>query len=352
MNNAQNSLVLPPIFTVMPRPKKETHTVPFVPEAMATDVVGYTRYFIKNAPYRKTQKGRLGLRPTTLSNYRNFLLHFEAFQNEMGTDHILFSQLNKALVGHFTKWLLEVRQFSENHSGRLLGSLKTLALDAKKNEIAVHVYVQHVRGFAQQQQQRILTILTFEDLRKIEATPLTQKHLINAQRWIILGFWLGQRVSDLLVLTPSQLRDAPNGGLYVDIVQQKTDKRVTIGVIDPSALTILRHHFPYKLYPSRFNQYLKLVLKAAGLDQMVKGYKFNPQTQRKELGLFPKYSVISSHDLRRSFATNFFGKIPTPVLMEMTGHAREATFMSYIGRDPLRDAFADRFMEGVLRLQS
>jgi hypothetical protein len=114
----------------------------------------------------------------------------------------------------------------------------------------------------------------------------------------------------------------------------------------------IRHHFPYKLYPSRFNQYPKLVLKAAGLDQMVKGYKFNPQTQRKELGLFPKYSVISSHDLRRSFATNFFSKIPTPVLMEMTGHAREATFMSYIGRDPLRDAYADRFMEGVLRLQS
>jgi len=38
--------------------------------------------------------------------------------------------------------------------------------------------------------------------------------------------------------------------------------------------------------------------------------------------------------------------------MEMTGHSREATFMSYIGRDPNRDAFADRFMEGVLKIQS
>jgi integrase len=60
---------------------------------------------------------------------------------------------------------------------------------------------------------------------------------------------------------------------------------------------------------------------------------------------------MASHDLRRSFATNFFGKIPTPVLMEMTGHSREATFMSYIGRDPNRDAVADQFMEGVLQVR-
>ena len=85
---------------------------------------------------------------------------------------------------------------------------------------------------------------------------------------------------------------------------------------------------------------------------MVKGYKFNPDTQRKEVGLFPKYSVIASHDLRRSFATNFFGKIPTPILMNMTGHNREATFMTYIGSDPNRDALADRFMEGVQQINA
>ena len=116
---------------------------------------------------------------------------------------------------------------------------------------------------------------------------------------------------------------------------------------DPTMLKILCFWFPRKLYAPRFNKYLKLVLKEAGIHQMVKGYKFNPDTQRKEMGLFPKYSVIASHDLRRSFATNFFGKIPTPILMNMTGHNREATFMTtYIGSDPNRDVLADRFMEG------
>tara|TARA_A100001015_G_scaffold54114_1_gene59345 strand:+ start:777 stop:1421 length:645 start_codon:yes stop_codon:yes gene_type:complete len=214
----------------------------------------------------------------------------------------------------------------------------------------VHPYVKHISGFGQQSSKKIINILTFSDLKKIEAVQLDRKHLENTRKWLIVGFWLGQRVSDLLTLTPDQLRPAPNGGLYVDIHQQKTDKKVTVGVIDPLALEILRHDFPKKLIPQRFNKYLKLVLQAAGIKEMVRAYKFCGKTKRKSMGLFPKYHVISSHDLRRSFATNFFGKIPTPVLMNMTGHAKESTFMSYIGRDPNRDSYADAFMDGVMQL--
>jgi integrase len=179
---------------------------------------------------------------------------------------------------------------------------------------------------------------------------LEKKHLENVRSWLIIGFWIGQRVSDLLTLTPHQLRPAPNGGLYVDIYQQKTGKKVTVGVIDPLVLNVLRHRFPKKLLPQRFNKYLKIVLQKAGINEMVTGFKFNSSPQRKELGIFPKYYVISSHDLRRSFATNFFGKIPTPILMNMTGHAKESTFMVYINRDPNRDSYADAFMEGVMQL--
>ena len=146
------------------------------------------------------------------------------------------------------------------------------------------------------------------------------------------------------------LCNTSNGGLYIDIHQQKTDKKVTVGVIDPLALEILRYRFPRKLIPQRFNKYLKIVLQKAGVNEMVRGFKFNSDSQRKELGLFPKYHVISSHDLRRSFATNFFGKIPTPILMNMTAHAKESTFMGYIGRDPDRDSYADAYMEGLKQM--
>lgn len=41
---------------------------------------------------------------------------------------------------------------------------------------------------------------------------------------------------------------------------------------------------------------------------------------------------ISSHIGRRSFASNNYGKIPTPLLMIATGHKSELMFLKYIGK--------------------
>lgn len=314
------------------------------------EVVAYTTHFMQQAPYRKTQQGKLGLSLNSLRNYHSFQQHFTAFETSSGTEPLTFSNLDSACVARFTQWLLEEKKFSENYAGRLLGALKTLCLDAKKNGGKVHPYTQHISGFTQQQRARVINILTLKDLHAIEIVPLHKAHLENVRRWLIIGFWLGQRISDLLALKPQQLREAPNGGLYVDIHQQKTDKKITVGVIDSKAVQLLREDFPQKITHQRFNLHLKEVLRLAGINQKVQGYKFSAKTHRKEWGFFPKYTVITAHDLRRSFATNFFGKIPTPVLMQMTGHSKESTFMSYIGRDPNRDAYADAFMEGVLSL--
>lgn len=342
------SLIIPqaPIAMI----KKPDPKADFSAPENQVEILDYLEGFILHAPYRKKSNGEVGLRKTTLHNYTNFRFQLQNFLKDQKREALYFTDLNRDTVERFTRWLLEEKKYSQNHSGRIMATLKTLARDAKKNEIAVHPYIKHVSGFAQQRHKRIINILTFGDLRKIESVEMKKKHLENVRCWLIIGFWIGQRVSDLLSLTPEQLRTAPNGGLYIDIHQQKTDKKVTVGVIDPVALEILRHRFPKKLLPQRFNKYLKIVLREAGINEMVRGFKFNSTTKRKEMGLFPKHHVISSHDLRRSFATNFFGKIPTPILMNMTGHVKESTFMGYIGWDPNRDSYADAFMEGVMQL--
>ena len=49
--------------------------------------------------------------------------------------------------------------------------------------------------------------------------------------------------------------------------------------------------------------------------------------------------------MRRSFASNYFGKIETPLLMGITGHTKETNFLSYIGTCQNKDALADIFMQ-------
>ena len=63
------------------------------------------------------------------------------------------------------------------------------------------------------------------------------------------------------------------------------------------------------------------------------GKKWNEETKRFDYGNYPLYEIISSHVCRRSFATHNYAKIPTPIIMAVTGHKTEKEFLNYIGKD-------------------
>ena len=149
---------------------------------------------------------------------------------------------------------------------------------------------------------------------------------------------------NLLKLSPDNLRKAPTG-LYIDILQQKTKKAETVGVVDSLVIEILENEFPNKVAQVAFNKQIKVICKIAGNDEAVRGFKNNPKTRRKEVVAAPKYEFVTSHIMRRSFASNYYGKIETPLLMNITGHTKESTFLTYIGTHQNKDALADLFME-------
>ena len=74
------------------------------------------------------------------------------------------------------------------------------------------------------------------------------------------------------------------------------------------------------------------------------GLRTTRRTRRKEIVNAPKYEFVTSHIMRRSFASNYYGKIETPLLMNITGHSKESTFLTYIGTHQNKDALADLFM--------
>ena len=314
-------------------------------------VVAFVKDFIDNAQYKVVKGGQLGLSERSLANYKNFSNIIKGYEAHTKR-HLHFHALNATVIEHFKRWLFEEQQYSLNHAGRLMGFLKTVCKTAANYGIDTGNCTHLIAGFSRPQKDQYINTINFEEYERIVALKLRSDRLKNAQKWVILGFWLGQRVSDLLRIEPSWIRPAKNGGVYIDIVQQKTKKRVTIGVIDPVPLKILREDFPRKIGDRCFNRYMKEVCREAGIDQQVKGYKLNTETRRKELGTHPKYELLSSHDLRRSFATNFFGKIETPVLMQMTGHSRESTFLNYIGVGENKDIYANNFMEGLLAIKA
>ena len=300
--------------------------------------------YIKHAPLRRLKRsGSLGLSNNSIRNLKRFYDLIQEFESDFGQS-IMLDTIDHMLVNAFKEWLLTEKEYSLNNAGLQLKLLKMICKEAERMSINVNPYTRHIESFTQKSKDRILQTISFEEIKQIKALRDLPSTLENAKKWILIGLYVGQRVSDLLNLKPSQLRFIENG-VYIDINQQKTDKYVTVGVVDKEVIQILKKNFPYSISAQLFNRQIKQICQIAGIYEMVSGYKLCIKTRRKRLGTHPKYSLISSHDLRRSFATNYFGKIETPILMQITGHSKESTFLSYIGSQVNKDTYADAFMK-------
>ena len=131
---------------------------------------------------------------------------------------------------------------------------------------------------------------------------------------------------------------------FIDVSQRKTDKKVSIPLLPPVENILQKHKgkFPRALSPQKYNSYIKEVGKIAGLDTLTKGKilkKVAKDKNRKVLGSYPKYKLITSHIGRRSLATNYYGIIPSSYLKNITGHGTEAMLLSYIGKTSKDTAF-------------
>lgn len=306
------------------------------------------QYIIDHADTRKIQgKSKIGLAPNTIKNYKTFkniILDFEKFIKKP----LRFSDLSPEMVEKFKNWLLKEKGYSVNYTGDNLGSLKSISKDAEKFGITVHPNALKIESFVESNEDRFIVTLSFEELDLIEKTDLTREALINARKWLLLGCELGQRGEDLLKITVSNIRTTSEG-MLVDAYQQKGRKHVSIPVT-PRAKRILDIGFPRKISLQNLNDYIKEVAKATKLNEPTEGKKHDKETNRKVFGIYPKWELITSHACRRSFATNYYKRIPTTVIMGITGHVKESTFLQYINKPKDMDENAKLFLRSLLNM--
>lgn len=331
-------------------------------------LINHIQYILDNANTRKVRTNggvKIGLSKETIKNYtvfKNIVLEYQKTIKKQ----IQFVEITNTFVDKFTNWLVNTKKYSSNTTGRELQILKTVCIDAEKNEIPVTPYSKTIQHFGESDKDRYIQTLSFEELQQIKNTDysnleqlkefkkanpqltknlsLTPATLNNARNWILLGCEIGQRGGDLLKITNENIRYKA-GNMYLDIIQQKTNKSVTIGIIAPHVIEIIENDLPKEIPHQKLNEYSKVVCKMAGIVEVVKGTKLNTETNRKELGNYPKYELIASHCFRRSFASNYYKKIPTAVLIGITGHSKESLFLTYINKREDKDSNADLFMK-------
>jgi integrase len=296
-------------------------------------LINYIQEYIDGLPYKELRNGKRGVTAGTITKYKTLKTKISEFENYT-KKRFYIKDVGLNFRNDLVKYFLEVDQLSSNTTGRYIKFLKTVCLDAAKNSIKVNPQLGLIKGFTEKSDKVFLTI---DELETIKDTTLERSALENAKDWLIIGCFIGQRVSDLLTLTSDNIK-VRNGLELLELTQKKTGKRVAIP-LHPKVKEILDKRngkFPYYISDVKFNLHIKDVCKEAGIVEPTEGGKMvtdkKAKITRKKIGVYPKNELITSHVCRRSFASNFYGEIPTSLLISITAHSTERQFLEYIGK--------------------
>ena len=260
---------------------------------------------------------------STYKRYKVFfhlLERFEAFLCK----RLYIEEINSDFIKDFICFGRE-EEYSENTIYRSIHFVKTILNFAERKGVRTAVRELEIR---REKQKKEIVTLTEKEIVQIKHTEVPER-LQAAKDWLLISCYTGQRFSDFMNFDTEKLKDI-NGKICLAFVQQKTKKDILLP-LHPTVLNTLqrnKNHFPELMDIQHYNKGIREIAKLANLNEPVKAKK-RLGIRSKEVET-EKWEILSSHIGRRSFATNFYGKIPTPLLMEATGHSTEQMFLRYI----------------------
>jgi len=297
---------------------------------LPNDLLGYIDYYIK-AQTSEVSKSTIKKYYTT----RNKVERFQIYRRET----ILISDVNESFKQEFENYCLALN-YSVNTIGLDIRTIKTICKHAKFNGLKTSYQLEKIKP----KYAKVNNIyLNDSDLEAINKTINLPEYLTNAKDWLLISCYTGQRISDFMRFNKSMIRyETNNKGILkplLEFTQKKTGKNMTIPLSD-KVMNILNKRggqFPRPISDQKYNCYIKEVCKLAKINKEIKNskltnLKIKGNTYRKIKGVFQKWELVSSHIGRRSFANNYYGKIPTSFLIYMTGHKTEVMFLNYIGK--------------------
>ena len=303
-----------------------------IDDHQVTGLVSFVRKIILDSEngIRLISKGtRLGqkYKPDTLKSYNNALKILTQFCTKEGKMEIAFDSVNQTFYNKLSDFFYNDLKLSIGYFSVIVKLVK-LAMNEAATE-GYHNSNNHRKaGFIKPNYESDTFYLTIDQIRQLQSHQFKtdESYLENARDLFMIGCWTGLRYSDYSTLSINDIEDN-----VIRIKAQKTSQRIAIP-LHPMLREILdkyQGNLPRTISNQKLNKYIKLAAGKADLNNEV-------QVRRNEAGkdvseTLPFNELISSHTARRSFASNMFKKgIPPLLIMAITGHKTEASFLKYI----------------------
>lgn len=252
-----------------------------------------------------------------------FLRLLERFEGYR-TKHLLLKETNASFIREFLEFG-ETEAYCQRTIYRTVHFVKTVLNYLEKRGVRTYAYELELPKL--RTRSNIVTLSEDEliHIKKMEVP----KRLQAAKDWLMISCYTGQRISDFMNFDLGKV-EILDGKKYLSFIQQKTQKNTFLPIHPAIQLIMAKNRlgFPAKLATNNYNTHIKEIAQLAGINKLVKIRK--RRGFRAVESYVPKWEAVSSHIGRRSFASNFYGKIPTALLMEATGHSTEQMFKRYI----------------------
>jgi integrase len=241
-----------------------------------------------------------------------FNLLSEYFEKKRPT----FDDIDYTFSENFIEWMNE-RGLCANTRGSHIKFVKAAMNDAFKNKLHQNI---EFRTFRKETETVDAVYLTNEEVTKVANLALCGSYGL-VRDIFILGCHTGMRFSDYSRLSINDISDG-----VIHFITQKCKTPVDIPA-HPRVINILNKYggtMP-KISGQKFNSYIKIVCKEAGIKENVLVRKGGKQIRCE------KWSMVSSHTARRTGLTNMYkAGIPTYRCMMISGHKTENVFLTYL----------------------
>lgn len=315
-------------------PEKEKPKV--LKASIPTTFSDFIDYYIKEKSKRIEGKQDPITEPTRkkLITIKNRIISFNK--------KLFIKDINDDFRDELTEWM-QREKYSANTIIKDLKYIKTVCSFASKKKMEINSEVLHWE-FMKAKQTYTPPILSLAELKQIQTTIYPHDYLENAKDWMIIGFYTGARVSDLLSFDTTNIIDDNILKFSQKKIQNQTNDAEEYIWLHPEVLKVLekrKGQFPRKISDVKLNLYIKEVCKIAGLNKkMLGGIKNKEQGARgkKVIKEYEKWELVTTHIFRRSFVTNFIEILGKENIKTQTGHKTDDMVNLYNKTEKLEKA--------------
>ncbi|WP_298782375.1 phage integrase SAM-like domain-containing protein [uncultured Polaribacter sp.] len=270
------------------------------------------------------------------------------FQNEKRII-IKTKDFNQQFVDVFKNWATIDKQYKLStvvgHLKRIKRAVEYCYSNDTDDVIVVHKQLPYIKFTNAKERElikdKIVVTLDFDELDLIDNLDFkNNEELREVQKSILIGCETGLRFSDFNQLVDKNLKKSIDNFEYWEFKTSKTNKWVQITKTERLQYFFKKYGLPKNTYTDNedivLNRNLKKVCRLAKIDVMTEGdlslsVIINGKEQRRDVrSFYPKYKLITTRTFRRSFATNYYGKIDKELIMQVTGHTTEKILKEYI----------------------